>query len=59
MIRLKGMDTLIRHPEVRAKRASKDGRPGPSPFEGLALLGHLSVTENGRVHSIQPSWISI
>jgi hypothetical protein len=23
-----------RHPEVRAKRASKDARPGPSPFEG-------------------------
>ena len=22
------------HPEVRAKRASKDARPGPSPFEG-------------------------
>ena len=23
-----------RHPEVRAQRASKDARPGPSPFEG-------------------------
>ena len=29
-------ETLIevRHPEARAKRASKDARPGPSPFEG-------------------------
>jgi hypothetical protein len=26
---------MIRHPEVRAEwRASKDVRPGPSPFEG-------------------------
>jgi len=27
---------LTRHPEVRAKRASKDAAeaPGPSPFEG-------------------------
>jgi Protein of unknown function (DUF2877) len=26
--------TENRHPEVRAQRASKDDRPGPSPFEG-------------------------
>jgi hypothetical protein len=25
---------FFRHPEVRAKRASKDVRPGPSLFEG-------------------------
>jgi hypothetical protein len=25
---------VSRHPEVRAERASKDERPGPSPFEG-------------------------
>ena len=31
--------------EVRAKRASKDERPGPSPFEG-PLRGHLRVTDN-------------
>src|SRR5258708_14748424 len=29
---------VFRHPEVRAKRASKDERPGPSPFEGPATL---------------------
>src|SRR5450631_2936943 len=33
----------LRHPEVRAKRASKDEPPGPSPFEGR-LRGHLRVT---------------
>ena len=26
--------SVVRHPEVRAKRASKDARLGPSPFEG-------------------------
>ncbi len=26
-------------------RASKDERPGPSPFEGRAARGHLRVTE--------------
>jgi hypothetical protein len=43
------MESLIvtRHPEVRAKRASKDTAeaPGPSPFEGRAARGHLRVTE--------------
>src|SRR5262249_31382652 len=36
----------VRHPEVRAKRASKDAAeaPGPSPFEGR-FRGHLRVTE--------------
>jgi hypothetical protein len=24
---------VIRHPEVAAKRPSKDAQPGPSPFE--------------------------
>jgi hypothetical protein len=28
-----GTPLAIRHPEVRAQRASKDERPGPSPFE--------------------------
>jgi ribosomal protein L11 methyltransferase len=37
---------ISRHPEVRAKRASKDARPGPSPFEGRAARGHLRVTGN-------------
>jgi len=48
---------LNRHPEVPAHpisdlseighfaRASKDDRPGPSPFEALASLGHLRVTD--------------
>jgi hypothetical protein len=42
-----------RHPEARAQRASKDERPpnsrrhtGPSPFEALASLGHLRVTDS-------------
>ena len=35
--------TLLRHPEVRAKRASKDGRP--SPFEACATRKHLRVTD--------------
>src|SRR3981189_2842883 len=40
-----------RHPEVRAKRASKDDRPGPSPFEGRALRGLLRVT--GRTRNLR------
>src|ERR1700735_184122 len=30
-------------------RASKDERPGPAPFEGRALHGHLKVTDNKAV----------
>jgi hypothetical protein len=36
---------LIRHPEVRAKRASKGDGPGRASFEALAALGHLRMTE--------------
>src|ERR1700751_1978845 len=39
--------THLRHPEVRAKRASKDERPGPSPFEAVASRGPLRGTERG------------
>src|SRR5215510_1612893 len=41
--------TLTRHPEVAGakRRPSKDDRPGPSPFEALASLGHLRVTGTG------------
>ncbi len=37
---------VIRHPEVRAERASKDTAraPRPSPFEARASRGHLRVT---------------
>ncbi len=39
-------NTPPRHPEVRAKRASKDERPPwPSPFEGRATHDHLRVTD--------------
>jgi hypothetical protein len=44
------IDDLNRHPEVRAKRASKDDSPeefGPSPFEARASRGRLKVTEKG------------
>ena len=34
---------LIRHPEVRAKRASKDARPGPVVLRG-SLRGYLRMT---------------
>jgi ribosomal protein L11 methyltransferase len=37
-------NSVHRHPEARAKRASKDRRPGRSPFEGRAPSGHLRVT---------------
>src|SRR5215813_15464833 len=37
----------IRHPEARAKRASKGDGPGRSSFEGLASLGHLRMTVIG------------
>jgi hypothetical protein len=46
-----------RHPEVRAKRASKDERPGtceyaaaqqPSPFEARATREHLRVTDESE-----------
>jgi ribosomal protein L11 methyltransferase len=51
---------VSRHPKMRAIsastrvfdalwRASKDARPGPSPFEGRAAHGHLRVTENRGV----------
>jgi ribosomal protein L11 methyltransferase len=40
-------DPVIRHLEVRAKRASKDRRP--TPFEGRAARGHLRVTKSARV----------
>ncbi len=42
-----GSFLVIRHPEVRAERASKDDRatdPEPSPFEGRASRGRLRVT---------------
>jgi ribosomal protein L11 methyltransferase len=42
-------DPVARHPEVRAKRASKDRRPGPTPFEGRAARGHLRVTAAARI----------
>src|ERR1700691_2045223 len=34
---------MVRHPEVRAERASKDAAevPGTSPFEGRAMRGRL------------------
>ncbi len=35
----------LRHPEERAKQASKDARPGPSSFEGRATHGHLRMTD--------------
>src|SRR6202041_99900 len=35
--------TKARHPEVAAKRPSKDARPGPSPFEAR-WRSHLRVT---------------
>src|SRR5882724_5204128 len=41
-----GRVIFSRHPEARAKRASKDERPGPSPFEGRAAHGHLRVTDH-------------
>src|SRR5690348_7534567 len=36
---------LSRHPEVRAAkpRASKDARPGPSPFEGDRIFSQNSI----------------
>ena len=38
------MSSLSRHPEVRGKRASKDARPGPSPFEArLRYAGSLAA----------------
>jgi len=37
--------TVILRREPRERRASKDERPGPSPFEALALLGRLRVTD--------------
>jgi ribosomal protein L11 methyltransferase len=40
---------VSRHPEVPAKRASKDARPGPPPFEDRATRGHLRVTGNKRI----------
>jgi ribosomal protein L11 methyltransferase len=40
---------VSRHPEARVKRASKDARPRPSPFEGRAERGRLRVTENMRI----------
>ncbi len=40
-----GTEALTRHPEVRAKRASKDDRPGLSPFEARrGRAEHLRVT---------------
>jgi hypothetical protein len=39
--------TFLRHPEARAKRASKDDRPGPSPFEARPAKDpgeHVRVT---------------
>jgi hypothetical protein len=32
----------IRHPEVAAKRPSKDARPGPSPFEARSFAARTS-----------------
>src|SRR5262249_48110543 len=47
----------FRHPEVRAAkpRASKDGRPGPSPFE-RRYRGHLRVTE-WRQQFVHVGWV--
>jgi ribosomal protein L11 methyltransferase len=36
---------VFRHPEVRAKRASKDRRPARPPFAGRAMRGRLRVTK--------------
>ncbi len=44
---------VIRHPEVPAKRASKDARPGPSSFEGRATHGHLRMTDDERAAMFQ------
>jgi len=40
--------THFRHPEARAKRASKDDGPGNSAasFEARAARGHLRMTVN-------------
>jgi 5-oxoprolinase (ATP-hydrolysing) len=40
--------TLDRHPEARAKRASKGGGPGRASFEARATRGHLRMTEERR-----------
>src|SRR5580700_1131228 len=36
--------TVIRHPEARAKRASKGDGPGRASFEARAARGHLRMT---------------
>src|SRR4051794_462694 len=38
--------TFHRHPEARAKRASKGDGPGRSSFEALASLGRLRMTDH-------------
>jgi ribosomal protein L11 methyltransferase len=43
---------IHRHPEVRAKRASKDRRPERSPFEGHAARGYLRVTSQRAMPQI-------
>jgi ribosomal protein L11 methyltransferase len=47
--RTKRRKSTSRHPDARVKRASKDARPRPSPFEGRAGRSHLRVTGNRRV----------
>ncbi len=41
-------ETLNRHPEVRAKRASKGDGPGRASFEARAAHGHLRMTDKRR-----------
>src|SRR5262245_10085514 len=56
-IALTAASTLLRHPEVAAKRPSKDDRPGPTPFEGLAFArppqgdGEESVLVAGGINA--------
>src|ERR1700686_2610190 len=43
----RGNSAFLRHPEVRAQRASKGDGPGRSSFEGFASRSHLRMTVKG------------